>query len=84
MTILLVLIPLGLGLLALAIAAFVWAVRHGQFEDLEGEAERILFDEDRPAPMPRTKDAAETPPAVPAPPGDDAERPRAASPGRER
>jgi len=52
MTILLVLIPLGLVLLAVAIAAFVWAVRHGQFEDLEGEGERILFEEDRPAPLP--------------------------------
>ncbi|HKK53664.1 MAG TPA: cbb3-type cytochrome oxidase assembly protein CcoS, partial [Myxococcota bacterium] len=48
MTILLVLIPLGLLLLGLAIAAFVWAVRHGQFEELEGEGMRILLDEDGP------------------------------------
>jgi len=46
MTILLVLIPLGVVLLAIAIAVFVWAVRNGQFEDLEGEAERILFDDE--------------------------------------
>ncbi len=46
MTILLVLIPLGLMLLAVAIAAFAWAVRHDQFDDLESEASRILFDED--------------------------------------
>jgi cbb3-type cytochrome oxidase maturation protein len=53
-TILLVLIPLGIVLLAVAIAAFVWAVRNGQFEDLEGEAERILFDDDPLAgPVPR-------------------------------
>ena len=61
MTILLVLIPLGILLLAIAIAAFVWAVRHGQFEDLEGEGERILFD-DEPlaAPEPdRKEDASE-------------------------
>ena len=45
MTILLVLIPLGIVLLGLAIALFVWAVRHGQFEDLEGEGARILFDD---------------------------------------
>ena len=31
---------------ALAVAAFVWAVQNGQFEDLEGEAERILFDDE--------------------------------------
>lgn len=52
MTILLVLIPLGVVLLGLAIALFVWAVRHGQFEDLEGEGARILF-EDPPASRPR-------------------------------
>ena len=45
MMILVVLLPLGLVLLGVAIAAFVWAVRHGQFEDLEGEGERILFDD---------------------------------------
>jgi cbb3-type cytochrome oxidase maturation protein len=46
MTILLVLIPLGIVLLIVALAAFVWAVRSGQFEDLEGEGERILFDDE--------------------------------------
>jgi cbb3-type cytochrome oxidase maturation protein len=51
MTILLMLIPLGLVLLAIAIAVFVWAVRNGQFEELEGEGERILFD-DEPLPAP--------------------------------
>jgi cbb3-type cytochrome oxidase maturation protein len=45
MTILLVLIPLGVVLLGLAIALFVWAVRNGQFEDLDGEGARILFDD---------------------------------------
>jgi cbb3-type cytochrome oxidase maturation protein len=50
MTILLVLIPLGLMLLGVAIAAFAWAVRNDQFEDLEVEAGRILFDEDTPRP----------------------------------
>ena len=54
MTILLVLIPLGLVILAVAVAAFVWAVRSGQFEDLEGEGERILFDES-PLPPRRTQ-----------------------------
>lgn len=47
MTILLLLLPLGVVLLGVAIAAFVWAVRDGQFEELEGEGERILFDEPR-------------------------------------
>ena len=49
MTILLVLIPIGVMLLAVAIAAFVWAVRNDQFEDLESEGARILFDEPEPS-----------------------------------
>ncbi|MBA2779949.1 cbb3-type cytochrome oxidase assembly protein CcoS [Billgrantia kenyensis] len=46
MTILYLLIPLSLILLGLAVWAFFWAVKHDQFEDLEGPAHRILFDED--------------------------------------
>ena len=63
MTILLVLIPLGIVLLIVAVVAFVWAVRNGQFEDLEGEGERILFD-DAPLSKPRprvTRDSIEGP-----------------------
>lgn len=56
MTILLVLIPLGLVLLGLAVAAFIWAVRHGQLEDLEGEGARILFEEEPAAPDSKTGD----------------------------
>lgn len=40
------LIPLAMLLLAAAIAAFLWAVKHEQFDDLDREAHRILFDED--------------------------------------
>jgi cbb3-type cytochrome oxidase maturation protein len=46
MTIIFVLIPLGLVLLAAAVLAFFWAVRHDQFEDLETPAWRILMDDD--------------------------------------
>jgi cbb3-type cytochrome oxidase maturation protein len=59
MTILLVLIPLGIVLLVVALVAFVWAVRSGQFEDLEGEGERILFD-DEPLAKPRTRVASDS------------------------
>jgi cbb3-type cytochrome oxidase maturation protein len=41
-----VLIPLAVLLLAAAVWAFIWAVNHGQFDDLEGPAYRILFDDD--------------------------------------
>ncbi|AVI62451.1 cbb3-type cytochrome oxidase assembly protein CcoS [Halomonas sp. GFAJ-1] len=46
MTILYLLIPLSLILLGLAVWAFFWAVKHDQFDDLEGPAYRVLFDDD--------------------------------------
>jgi len=50
MSALLFLIPAALFLGALGLAAFIWAVRTGQFDDLDGAARRILIDdEDRPA-----------------------------------
>ncbi len=45
MAILLVLIPLSLMLVGLAIWAFVWAVRGGQFDDLDAASLDILHDE---------------------------------------
>ena len=41
------LIPLAMLLLTFGIAAFLWAVKSGQFDDLDREAYRILFDEDQ-------------------------------------
>ncbi len=46
MTNLLILIPVALFLGGLGLAAFIWALRSGQFEDLDGAALRILIDED--------------------------------------
>lgn len=40
------LIPLALFLGGIALAAFIWAMRSGQYEDLDGAAARILFDDD--------------------------------------
>jgi cbb3-type cytochrome oxidase maturation protein len=40
------LMPIALALGALGLCAFLWALRSGQFEDLDGAAERILFDDD--------------------------------------
>jgi cbb3-type cytochrome oxidase maturation protein len=48
MTILLVLVPLALMLGGLGLAAFLWALRNGQYEDLEGAAMRVLSDDDLP------------------------------------
>lgn len=45
MTILLMLIPVALVLGLAALGGFVWAMRSGQFDDLDGAAQRILFDD---------------------------------------
>ena len=43
---LLLLVPAALLLGLLGLAAFLWALRNGQFDDPEGSANRILFDDD--------------------------------------
>ena len=51
MSALIYLIPAALFLGLLGLAGFLWALRSGQFDDLDGAAHRILFDdEDRPLP----------------------------------
>jgi cbb3-type cytochrome oxidase maturation protein len=57
MNILLALIPISLLLLLLAILAFLWAVRRGQFDDLDTPSLDILRDDDRPAPPAEKRDA---------------------------
>ncbi|MBT4932393.1 MAG: cbb3-type cytochrome oxidase assembly protein CcoS [Rhodospirillaceae bacterium] len=46
MDILLYLIPIALLLGSIALAAFLWSLKSGQFEDMEGAANRILFDDE--------------------------------------
>jgi cbb3-type cytochrome oxidase maturation protein len=46
MNILLLLIPIALLLGLVGLAAFVWSIKSGQYEDLDGASQRILFDED--------------------------------------
>jgi len=46
MDILLYLIPVALLLGGAALVAFLWSLKSGQFEDMEGAANRILFDDD--------------------------------------
>lgn len=40
------LIPLSMVVLAASLIGFFWAVRSGQYDDLDGDAERILFDDE--------------------------------------
>jgi len=50
MTGLLFLVPLALLAGAIGLGAFIWALRNGQYEDMDGAALRILDDEDEPLP----------------------------------
>lgn len=52
MDILYLLIPLSLVFVAAIAAVFLWAVKSGQFEDMEGPAHRILMDDELPKPSP--------------------------------
>jgi cbb3-type cytochrome oxidase maturation protein len=45
MTVLLMLIPIALGLGGLGLGAFLWALKSGQYDDMDGAAHRILFDD---------------------------------------
>ena len=69
MEILYLLIPLAMVLTAVAVGFFLWTVRSGQYDDLEGPAHRILMDDDdpmipseaRPTPTPASKEAGKSP-----------------------
>ncbi len=53
MTGLLILIPVSVFLGLLGLAAFIWSLKSDQYRDLDGDASRILFDEeDRPVDKP--------------------------------
>ena len=53
MKVLLYLIPVALTLGGLGLVAFLWSLRDGQYDDLDGAAYRILSDDD----LPPRKDA---------------------------
>jgi cbb3-type cytochrome oxidase maturation protein len=59
MTILALLIPLSLLMGAVGLGAFLWSLGSGQYDDLDGDAERMLIDDGdtpllaRPAPAPK-------------------------------
>ncbi|MCX2695798.1 MULTISPECIES: cbb3-type cytochrome oxidase assembly protein CcoS [Ochrobactrum] len=50
---LLFLIPIALFLGAMGLAGFLWSLKNGQYEDLDGAANRILIDDDQ---VPAKKD----------------------------
>ncbi len=46
MTGLAILIPIALGMGLIGLAAFFWSMKDGQYDDMDGAANRILIDED--------------------------------------
>ena len=55
-----ILIPVAIVIVAIAIYVFFWAVDSGQYDDLDGPAHSILFDDDEPQ-RPTEGDPAATP-----------------------
>ena len=52
-----IVLPLALIFAGIFVAAFIWAVRQGQLDDLETPAARMLFDDD---PPPKGAEGVET------------------------
>lgn len=48
MNVIFLLAPFSVALGLLAVGAFVWTLRAGQYEDIQGAAERILIDDQHP------------------------------------
>jgi cbb3-type cytochrome oxidase maturation protein len=46
MSSLIYLVPLALALGGVALAAFFWSLQNGQYDDLDGAAERVLLDDE--------------------------------------
>ncbi len=59
MSVLIFLIPIAIGLGVLGLASFLWSVRSGQYDDLQGAAERILIEDDGPIVDEEESDRAE-------------------------
>jgi cbb3-type cytochrome oxidase maturation protein len=49
------LVPIALAMGLLGLLAFLWSMRSGQYEDLDGAAERVLLADASEAPLRRTK-----------------------------
>jgi cbb3-type cytochrome oxidase maturation protein len=51
------LVPLALALGLVGLLGFLWSLKNGQYDDLEGAAWRAIADDDEPLPMPLPKPA---------------------------
>ncbi|MCV6622930.1 MAG: cbb3-type cytochrome oxidase assembly protein CcoS [Cellvibrionaceae bacterium] len=52
-----ILIPIAIVFVIVAAKVFFWAVDNHQFDDLDTEGQRILFDEEKPAPKQEKRQA---------------------------
>lgn len=52
MEVLVILVPLALSLGLAGLAAFLWSLKSGQYEDLDGAARRAIADDDPPVEVP--------------------------------
>lgn len=52
MEVMVILVPLALALGLLGLGAFLWSLKTGQYEDLDGAAWRAISDDDQPLPPP--------------------------------
>lgn len=52
MNVIVYLLPMALGLGLIGLFTFLWALRSGQYNDVEGAAQRVLSDDDI-APQPK-------------------------------
>ena len=61
MEVIYLLIPLALVLVAVAVWVFFWAVRSGQFDDLESHGWSVVLDDDqKPPPGPENEEDEQT------------------------
>ena len=56
MEVIYILVPIAMLLVAVIAVIFFWAIRSGQFDDLEGPAHRILMDDDSPGAVKQDED----------------------------
>ena len=56
MEVIYLLLPISLIVVAGMVWLFLWSIRSGQYDDLEGPAHRILMDDDRPESLRRSQD----------------------------
>jgi len=50
MSVLIWMIPVAIAMGALGLAGFLWSLRSGQYDDMDGAAQRMLMDDDAPLP----------------------------------